>query len=114
MNHVCGRRERWWNGLRGPVGALALFASLVGAYGADDTPPTDPAKLQEWVKRKQEEGLAALAKAQAEMSRAMTAAAKPVQATDNEDKEPVVELPERDEARSAQARRFVVTRAGLN
>lgn len=113
MNHLSGRQERWWNGLRGLAGALALFASLAGAYAADDTPPTDPAKLKEWVKRKQEEGLAALSKAQAEMGRAFTAEAKAAQPKETDDKEPVVQLPERDVARSVQARRSVVTRAGL-
>ena len=79
MNHVSKCPERWLNGLRGLVGALALIASLAGSHAAEDTPPTDPAKLQEWIARKQQEGLAAMSKAQAEMARAFSGETKAVE-----------------------------------
>jgi Flp pilus assembly protein TadD len=102
--------------VRGLGRRLAFIVSMVSAgAAADDTPPSDPAKLQEWIKQKQVEGMAALAKAQVEMSRRAAAETKPVQRKDNEDdKEPVVQRPQRDVTRSARARQFAVTPAGLN
>lgn len=113
MNRVPRPQDRWRQWFRRLAGGLAILVVTVSACAADEAPPSDPAKLLEWGKRQQAEAMAALAKAQAEMARAVPAAAKPNQ-VEADDNEPVIELPKRDVARSAQARRFVVTAAGLN